>query len=429
MYIAQEHVLPDSWHVYSLFVRSDYSNRLRTITKQFLLGAGLSKLAPMQKAAGTRFVYNLSQSGDMWQMHLAMWGLFTPVAMLSGAPLEEFDPGWVQDYNISQELMTELFDPDKAPPVDIFPILRWMPAIFAEWKRKAPKARKALLHAYDVLITQAKKDRTCSFQPLIPKLITQSLDPSTPADGRFTDQEIKVMMGGMLDAGVGSTIMTFQSVLLALTAHPEVQKKAQAEIDAAFGSETTLPDKIDLDKLPYLNACVCETLRWRPLGAYPIGAFGLPRETVNDEQLNGYRIPKGTTILLNQWTIAHDADFYEDPETYNPQRFVDDPVGAKKGVSQAGRKPIYTFGAGRRECPGKEFFFQNVRIAFAQILWAFDLVPDGELDTDPTTGFTPSIVMMPKPFKVKFVPRRDGMEDVLLREKEKADAKLSEIFA
>ncbi|GIC87819.1 uncharacterized protein Aud_004210 [Aspergillus udagawae] len=423
-YIAQEHILPDARNTYSLFMRNDYSRRLRTITKQFLVGAGLFKLAPMQKAAGTRLIYNLFQSSDDWMEHIMQWGVSTPVTMLSGAPVEEFGEHWIHDYHYSQGLMEELVDPASAPPVDIFPILRWVPSIFAEWKRKAPLTRKALLYAYGVMMNQAKKARHGSFQSLIPKLLEQSVDPSTAPDGRFTEQEIKLMMGGMLDAAVDSSVVTFQIILLALAAHPEAQRKAQLEIDAVFKSDTALPDTIDLDELPYLNACVTEALRWRP-----VSPLGLPREVIDDEIVLGYRIPKGSTVVLNQWTIQQDPEFYEDPDRYMPERFIQDQFGAKKGISQLGRKTLYTFGAGRRECPGKDFFFQNMRLAFAQILWAFDIVPTEPLHVDINKGFTSSVVLRPKPFKVKFVPRRANFGDVLLEEKLKADLKLKEILA
>jgi len=118
--------------------------------------------------------------------------------MLTGAPVEDLGEHWVHDYHYSQGLMEELVDPASAPPVDIFPILRWVPSFFAEWKRKAPLTRKALLHAYGVIMKQAKQPRHGKFQSLIPKLLEQSVDPSTAPDGRFTEQEIKLMMGGML---------------------------------------------------------------------------------------------------------------------------------------------------------------------------------------------------------------------------------------
>ncbi|KAK2594646.1 hypothetical protein QQS21_007622 [Conoideocrella luteorostrata] len=429
MYIAQNHIVPEGKHSYSLFMRNDYGSWMRTLTKHTMVGSGLNNLAPIQKAAGTRLVYNLLKNGDTWAEHLKPWSLATPVAMMSGAPLQDFvrDFGkdWIDDYNLSQQLWIALLDPTN-PPVDHFPILRCVPATFAQWKLKAPVARKYLLNAYNGLIFQAEKSLERSggtFSPLaiIPNLLRQAPDTFTNKDGL----NMTVFMGGIFDAAVGSTLMSFQTLILALAAHGEVQRQAQAEIDSVFGSEQ-LPDKIELDKLSYLNACVTEAQRWRPLGTYSVGQFGLPRESIAEEEILGFRIPKGSAVVINQWSIHHDPQFYDEPERYNPARYIENPVGLKKGVSQEGRKPIYTFGAGRKECLGKNFFFQSVRIAISQILWAFDIVPDGPLDLDVQTGFTPAVVMMPKPFKVKFVPRRSG--EVLLREKEKADGMFAEIL-
>lgn len=72
-YIAQEHVLHDAKHIYSLFLNNDYSKRLRSLTKPIIAGAGLSRLVPMQKAAGTRLVCDLIESGDDWMDHIMQW--------------------------------------------------------------------------------------------------------------------------------------------------------------------------------------------------------------------------------------------------------------------------------------------------------------------------------------------------------------------
>nr|UYO77214.1 cytochrome P450 [Trichoderma crystalligenum] len=429
MYIAQNHILPEGRHSYSLFMRNDYANRLRSLAKHTLVGTGLNNLAPLQKVAGTRLVYDLLKNGDDWAENLKPWSLATPVAMMSGSSIQsyirDFGKKWIDDYNLSQQLWIELLDPTN-PPVDLFPILRWVPAMLAEWKRKAPIARKYLLDAYNGLIFQAEKSMksqggTFSSMAIIPKLLRQASDTFTNDEGL----DMTVFMGGLFDASVGSTLMSFQTLILALAAHPDVQRQAQAEIDSVFGLHR-LPDKIELDKLPYVNACVTEAQRWRPLGAYFMSQFGLPRESVADEEIMGYRIPKGSSVVINQWSVHHDPEFYDEPERYNPDRYYQSPVGSKEGASQQGRKPIYTFGVGRKECLGKDYFFQNARIACSLILWAFDIVPDGPLDLNVQTGFTPAVVMMPKPFKVKFVPRRS--DDVLLREKEKADVQFTEML-
>nr|UIK22909.1 cytochrome P450 [Trichoderma rhododendri] len=429
MYIGQNHIMPEGKHSYSLFMRNDYANRLRSIAKHTVVGSGLNNIAPMHKAAGTRLVYDLLKSGDDWAEHLKPWSLATPVAMMSGASIqtyvEDFGKKWIDDYNLSQQLWVELLSPI-SPPVDLFPILRWVPAIFSEWKRKAPIARKYLLDAYDGLIFQSKKAMkseggSLSSLAIIPKLLRQSADTFTNDEG----MDMVMFMGGLFDAAVGSSMMSFHTLIFALAAHPEFQRKAQAEVDSVFGVEQ-LPDKIELDKLPYLNACVTEAQRWRPLGAYFMSQFGLPRENLVEEEVMGYRIPKGSSVVINQWSIHHDPKFYDEPARYNPERYYQNPVGAKEGVSQQGRKPIYTFGAGRKECLGKDYYFQNTRVAASQVLWAFDIVPDGPLDSDPQVSFTPAVVMMPLPFKVKFVPRRS--EEVLLRENDKADVLYTELL-
>ncbi|KAG6863356.1 hypothetical protein C0993_011867 [Termitomyces sp. T159_Od127] len=84
--------------------------------------------------------------------------------------------------------------------------------------------------------------------------------------------------------------------------HPEVQKKAQAELDRVVPHDR-LPNFSDRDKLPYLECLVWECLRWNP--AVNISLAHLLTE--NDDY-KGYKTPKGTTVLDNIWSILHDAE-------------------------------------------------------------------------------------------------------------------------
>lgn len=72
---------------------------------------------------------------------------------------------------------------------------------------------------------------------------------------------------------------------------PEVQRKAQAELDRVVGP-TRLPEFEDLDNMPYMRAVIMEILRWMP-----VTPFGVPHFTSEEDEYKGYRIPKGTTIL------------------------------------------------------------------------------------------------------------------------------------
>jgi cytochrome P450 len=79
---------------------------------------------------------------------------------------------------------------------------------------------------------------------------------------------------------------------------PEVQKRAQDEIDRVVG-RGRLPEFTDRENLPYVDAVVKEALRW-----HPIGPMGLPHRTTADDVYNGYLIPKGSLILPNIWLVT-----------------------------------------------------------------------------------------------------------------------------
>ena len=86
VHIAQEHVLPEAKHSYSLYMRNDYNNRLRAMSKHFLVGSGLSNVAPLQRAAGTQLVYSILESGNDWTEQLKIW-----YALAKPSPLLAFD--------------------------------------------------------------------------------------------------------------------------------------------------------------------------------------------------------------------------------------------------------------------------------------------------------------------------------------------------
>ncbi|KAL7783870.1 cytochrome P450 [Trichoderma ceciliae] len=420
-YVAQEHVIPEGKHIHPVFMRNDYAQRLRSVAKGYLVAPGLTDLAPMARAIGMRLVYDIYELGGVgWADALAQWAVTTPAAVFAGAPVEAFGTNFVHDYHLMTIIFEEIMVSGAA---DIIPILRWVPAMFSGWKRQAPVVRKAVFQAYDTLMRVAKTDHGGSIHGLIPTLLSQSADPKTEPDQRLSETDIKILMGGLLDAGFASTVATFETIILVLAKHPEVLRKVQAEVDSVLGAgpDAALPENIDRNQLPYMKACIIEVLRWHATTPIP-----LPRELQGDVEIRGYRIPKGTTIMTNVWTIQRDPDFYDEPDHFEPERFLRNPLGIKDGAPTENRKPLYTFGFGRRECPGKEFFFQQMELTLAQVLWAFDLVATGPLDTDVRTGFVFGVASRPKPLNMKLVPRRSA--DRLATEKRKADLKMNEML-
>ncbi|KAK1230501.1 hypothetical protein PQX77_006429 [Marasmius sp. AFHP31] len=105
--------------------------------------------------------------------------------------------------------------------------------------------------------------------------------------------------------------------MLAMLAHPEVQKKCQEELDAVVGRHR-MPKFSDMEDLPYIRATVREVLRWRTV--VPIGA---PHLSTEDDWYGGYYIPKGTIVISNIWAMNRDKKVYgRDADEFRPDRHL-----------------------------------------------------------------------------------------------------------
>ena len=102
----------------------------------------------------------------------------------------------------------------------------------------------------------------------------------------------------------------------------------------------------------------------------------------------------------------HDPDFYDEPEQFNPDRYLNNPSGTKPGVKDPqSRTPVHIFGSGRRICPGNDYAVQTIMILMAKLLWACDFESERPVDVSLETGFVGQVITEPAPFEVKIVPR------------------------
>lgn len=121
--------------------------------------------------------------------------------------------------------------------------------------------------------------------------------------------------------------------------HPEVMKKAQAEIDSVVGSDR-LPTFSDRSSLPYLDCVMTEVLRMGV--AVPLG---LPHRLMEDDVYRGMFIPKGTLVFANVWNILRDEALYPEPFEFKPERYL---VEADELTVRRRDPRQYVFGYGRR---------------------------------------------------------------------------------
>ena len=149
---------------------------------------------------------------------------------------------------------------------------------------------------------------------------------------------------------------------------PEVQRRAQAEIDAVVGRDR-FPSFADAPHLPYACAILKEVLRWRPTVA-----LGVPHVSTKEDWYEGMYIPKGTVCISNVWQCNRDrAVFGEDADEFRPERHLDDHGELLPGPVETSQAGHVSFGFGRRTCAGKHLANESLFINTARILWATEL--------------------------------------------------------
>ncbi|KAG0699536.1 cytochrome P450 [Suillus ampliporus] len=222
-------------------------------------------------------------------------------------------------------------------------------------------------------------------------------------DGSTVDAQqeeiIKWCSQGIYAGGADTTVAAVTSFVLAMMLYPNVQKHAQAEIDAVVGQDK-FPTFEDRDKLPYIRALIQELLRWAP-----VAPQGHQHYAMNEDVYEGYRIPKGTTIIANIFSISRDKDTYPDPLVFRPERFL--------GPSPQLDPHKFVFGFGRRACPGLHFAEASLYLNISCILAAFTIAKPlnerGEEITPPAEFENFGVLRHPKPFKCRFIPRNEDL--------------------
>jgi len=207
-------------------------------------------------------------------------------------------------------------------------------------------------------------------------------------DGLISKQGIIDQMMSMIFAGTDSTSTTCACTIYALSQNPDVDQKLFEELAAAFGKDQD-PDMEKLQKLPYLNAVVNETLRLYP-GAPAIARTATEKITLP----SGLIAYPGAMILVNVWNIHRNSHVWgSDAEEFKPERWLDDTaLLGKRGVA------FLPFSAGKRNCLGLTLAKIQLLIIIAQLVrsYKFTLSPTAakpDLLVFTTLAWQPNLLM------------------------------------
>ncbi|XBH77201.1 hypothetical protein VPH35_103710 [Triticum aestivum] len=254
-----------------------------------------------------------------------------------------------------QEFVEESFKVVGAPSIgDFFPALRWVDrlrgidAAHARLQARRDAFVGGLVDDHTRRRSKAAGGHTTS---VIDELLAlQEADPEY-----YTDNVFKGIVLVLFSTGTDTTALTIEWTMALLLTHPEALQRARDEIDANVGTGR-LVEEADMANLPYLQFVVKESLR-----LCPVGPLIPAHEAMEDCTVGGFRVPRGTMILVNSWAINRDADLWDSPTEFMPERFLDTAKPA----------PMMPFGLGRRRCPAEGLAMRLLGLTLAALVQCF----------------------------------------------------------
>ncbi|KFY21112.1 hypothetical protein V491_03152 [Pseudogymnoascus sp. VKM F-3775] len=302
--------------------------------------------------------------------------------------------------------------------IDYYPVLRYLPDFILSAQAKARELHRIEKELYVGHWLKAKGSiKDGSAKPCFCVDLARS-----QANEGFSDDQAGYISGTVLEAGSDTTSSTIYAFLQAMLLFPEVQRKAKAEIEKVVGPNR-LPTMEDEKDLQYIRGIMKESLRWMPTTI--LGA--VPHAVTKDDIYQGYTIPAGAGVMNNVYTINMDPVRFPNPRQFQPERYAEDfqSLGESAANPDASKRDQFTFGAGRRICPGIHVAERSLFIAISRILWAFDIKPRkdaaGKDILPDAERLTQGFVCMPEEFVCDIVPT--SKERAAMVEKDWEEAK------
>ena len=236
-------------------------------------------------------------------------------------------------------------------PDDLLPLPRWLPRPISP---KGSYALKQLKQAADDLLDSRDKDNPGD--DLVGLLIS-AVDPKTGQG--LSRRERRDNLIGFFIAGHETTALTLTWALYLVGMHKPTAERIRAEVQAVCGDRDIIYE--DMEKLVFTRAVIDETMR-----LYPPAPM-LNRECHEETQILGRKIEVGDTFLLCNYVMHRTERLWENPNAFDPDRFIRQPDLKAKGA------PYMPFGAGPRICVGMAFAIMEAVMALGTLARDYDI--------------------------------------------------------
>ncbi|KAN0091353.1 Cytochrome P450 [Tylopilus felleus] len=320
---------------------------------------------PIQLRKAHDLITRLISSPHDFPAHLQTLSTSTIMSLMYDYDASGVDDPIVAHVERATNIAVKEMRPEVTAIIAAFPLLKYLPEWFpgASFKRSARISRESIAEWVEAPFEYVKKSMAAG--TAAPSMVSDALSriqdrTGAEAEADYLEKAVKEACASAYAAASETTSSTLMVFILAMVLYPDVQARAQAEIDSVIGEGLPrLPHWEDQSSLPYVDAILKETLRWHP--AVPLG---IPHATVDDDIYEEYYIPKGATVLVNAWAMSQDPIKFPEPEKFRPERFLDEHSASVDELS-------FAFGFGRRVCVGRHVAAASLWISIVSMLAAF----------------------------------------------------------
>ncbi|KAI0734033.1 cytochrome P450 monooxygenase [Fomitopsis betulina] len=400
---------------------NDVWRQQRKWFQQMLMSkSSVESYQPLQRREVNRLLLDLLQNPANFQYHLKRYAAAVILELGYGRTITSLDDDFIR---IVEKGVSEALGTGSGPGsglVDFFPIREsdatftsslpsWFPG--AGFKKAAASARESIRAVEDIPFEQVQREMASNASGIAKDSFTKDMIEFGQTKGDLTPETLSSMKGaaGMLYvAGTDTSLTPLIMLILEMTLHPEVLKKAQDEIAIVVG-DSRLPDFDDRPQLPFIECVLRELYRY-----CPSGALGVPHAATEDDVYRGYNIPKGATVIANIWAMMRDTEHYVDPDVFRPERFLEIDPGSD---FDAWDPKKLVFGFGRRVCPGAHLADNSVWLVISRIIATLDIRKARDetgAEITPNPVLHSGTVTHPEPFLCDIRPRSEKAKQLIL---------------
>ncbi|ONI13691.1 hypothetical protein PRUPE_4G238600 [Prunus persica] len=267
---------------------------------------------------------------------------------------------------------------DIFPSVSLLHLLSRMRPKLERLHKEADKIMGNIIKEHQRNVVNTKSGEGEADEDLVDVLL-KFHDHGNELEFSLTTENIKAVIFDIFAAGSETSSTAVDWAIAEMIKNPRVMNMAQNEVRELFNRKGQV-DETCIREMKYLNLVIKETLR-----LHPPGPLLLPRECGEKCEIDGYEIPVKSKVIVNAWAIGRDPNYWNEPESFNPNRFLDNSIDYKGTNFE-----YIPFGAGRRMCPGVSFGLASVELPLALLLYHFDWkLPNGmkHEDLDMTEAF------------------------------------------